>query len=233
MSARMVFAVALACSFVALPARAQGRDEYDMGLMQMVLLRNVGWKPRPVSALDKVWRDHRARVQKLVESGKVALAGEVTDEGLLREILVFKTQSADEARAVVEALPAVAAGALRPEYLKWFAARNYITPPRRPLAARPYVFGLLVRGPRWTPEVTEETKRLQAGHMDNIKRLSDAGKLVLAGPFDGGGDRRGVFIFKVETLAEARALTDTDPAVSAGRLSVELYRWSVPEGMLR
>lgn len=233
MPARVAFAAALACVLAAAPARAQGKDEYDMGRMQLVLLRSVGWKPRPLSLLDTVWGDQRARVKALVEAGQVALAGEVADEGLLREILVFKTQSAAEARAAVEALPAVAAGALRPEYLTWFAARNYITPPRRPLAPRPYVFGLLVRGPKWTPEVSEETKRIQAGHMANIKRLSDAGKLVLAGPFEDGGDRRGVFIFKVDTLAEAQALTDTDPAVIAGRLKIELYRWSVPEGMLR
>jgi uncharacterized protein YciI len=233
MLARMVFAAALIVALVAVPARAQEKDEYDMGLMQMVLLRSAGWKPPDAAASERVRREHRAHVDALVEAGKVALAGEVADDEPLREILVFKTQSAEEVRAAVAAFPGVAAGALSPEFLTWFAARNYITPPRRPLAPKPYVFGVLVRGPKWTPEVTEETKRIQAGHMENIKRLSDAGKLVLAGPFEGGGDRRGVFIFKVNTLAEAQALTDTDPAVIAGRLRIELHRWSVPEGMLR
>ena len=92
--------------------------------------------------------------------------------------------------------------------------------------------GLLVRGPSWTPEVTEETKQLQEGHMANINRLADLGKLVLAGPFGGGGDRRGVFIFKGTTLEEAQALTDTDPAVQAGRLQIRLYPWRVPRGVL-
>jgi uncharacterized protein YciI len=69
--------------------------------------------------------------------------------------------------------------------------------------------------------------------MENIGRLAAAGKLVLAGPFDKGGDRRGVFVFKVGTLAEAQALTDTDPAVAAGRLRIELHQWAVPEGMLK
>ncbi|PYV91117.1 MAG: hypothetical protein DMG05_08055, partial [Acidobacteria bacterium] len=70
------------------------------------------------------------------------------------------------------------------------------------------------------------------GHLANINRLAEAGKLVLAGPFYGDGDRRGVFIFKVDSLAEAQALTDTDPAVIAGRLKIVLHRWSVPKGML-
>ncbi len=69
--------------------------------------------------------------------------------------------------------------------------------------------------------------------MANIKRLGESGKLVLAGPFVDGGERRGVFIFKVDTPEEAQALTDTDPAVIAGRLRIKLYRWSVPKGTLR
>ena len=69
--------------------------------------------------------------------------------------------------------------------------------------------------------------------MANINRLSEAGKLVLAGPFIDGGERRGVFIFKVETLEEAQALTETDPAVKAGRLKIELHRWAVPKGTLK
>jgi uncharacterized protein YciI len=68
--------------------------------------------------------------------------------------------------------------------------------------------------------------------MANINRLAEAGKLVLAGPFVDGGDRRGIFIFKVGSLSEAQALADTDPAVIAGRLKIVLYQWSVPKGML-
>jgi uncharacterized protein YciI len=89
-----------------------------------------------------------------------------------------------------------------------------------------------VRGAKWTKEQTEETKKIQEGHMANIARLAETGKLVLAGPFVDGGDRRGVFIFKLDSLSEAQALTDTDPAVIVGRLKIVLYRWSVPKGML-
>jgi uncharacterized protein YciI len=74
--------------------------------------------------------------------------------------------------------------------------------------------------------------RIQQAHLANIARLSKEGKLVLAGPFVDDGDRRGVFFFKVGKLAEAQALADTDPAVIAGRLKVELHLCSVPKGML-
>ena len=219
----------LAC---AVPSHAQDASKYDMGKIHLVFLRlSPEWKASDTSR--QVMGEHKAAVEKLIKEGRLAIAGEVTGEGELREIMVVKTESPEEARQAALSLPAVKAGMLRAEVLSWFAARNYITPPQIPLTPANYVFGLLVRGPKWTAEVTEETKKLQEGHMANINRLAEAGKLVLAGPFIDGGDRRGVFIFKVDTLEEAQALTDTDPAVKAGRLKIELHRWTVPKGTLK
>ncbi len=95
-----------------------------------------------------------------------------------------------------------------------------------------YYMGLLSRGPKWTPEVTPEVEHLQEAHMANIRRLGDEGKLVLAGPFTDGGALRGVFVFKVGSIEEAKALADTDPAVEAGRLLIEIHPWLVPKGIL-
>jgi uncharacterized protein YciI len=88
-----------------------------------------------------------------------------------------------------------------------------------------YIVGLLRRGPEWTSEVTDATQEIQRGHMANIGRLVDSGELVLAGPFESDGDLRGLFFFNVETLEQARALTESDPAVKSGRLVVELIPW--------
>ena len=94
-----------------------------------------------------------------------------------------------------------------------------------------YVLGLLYRGDKWTPEKTEETAKIQEAHLANIGRLAKEGKLILAGPFEGGGDLRGLFLFDVTTVEEARALADTDPAVQAGRLRVDLIQWYGPKGI--
>lgn len=229
---RATLALAACLVFGTAAVAQEKKEEYDMGLMQLVLLsRAPGWEAE--ADAPHVERAQRAYVERLIEDGTAALAGTVAGDGDLREVLVFKTDSAELASEWVRNSPAVKAGVLKSEVLKWYAARNFITPPRRPLARTDYVFGILVRGPRWTAEETEETKKIQAGHMANIGRLAREGKLVLAGPFEDGGERRGVFIFKVPTLEEAQRLTDTDPAVAAGRLKIELHRWSVPEGMLR
>lgn len=87
--------------------------------------------------------------------------------------------------------------------------------------------GLLKRGPTWTPEVTPEVEALQEAHLANIERMRQSGELLVAGPFGDGGDLRGVYIFRVGSIEEAVELTDTDPAVQAGRLAFELHPWWV------
>ncbi|MFV7784530.1 YciI family protein [Shewanella marisflavi] len=87
-----------------------------------------------------------------------------------------------------------------------------------------YVMAFLKRGPN-RGQSEEEAKRLQRAHLDNIKHLADEGKLVLAGPFIEEGELRGIYLFNVTNIEEARALTATDPAIKAGRLVMELHPW--------
>jgi uncharacterized protein YciI len=95
----------------------------------------------------------------------------------------------------------------------------------KPVQMTTYYVGFLYRGAQWTPGETPELKRLQEEHLANIRRLADSGKLLLAGPFTDGGDLRGMFVFKVDSMEEAKALAEGDPAVKAGRLRVELHPW--------
>lgn len=88
-----------------------------------------------------------------------------------------------------------------------------------------YQVAFLKRGPNWTPGETPETKAIQEGHMANIRKMGATGKLVIAGPFADDGDLRGLFIFRVDTLEEAKALAEQDPAVKAGRLVLEWHPW--------
>ena len=46
-----------------------------------------------------------------------------------------------------------------------------------------YVMGLFYKGPNWTAEETAETRRIQEGHLANFRKMADAGKLIVAGPF--------------------------------------------------
>jgi uncharacterized protein YciI len=91
---------------------------------------------------------------------------------------------------------------------------------------------LLKKGPAWTAERNDRTKAIQEGHMANIKALWEAKKLIIAGPIGDAGDTRGVFVFQAASRAEALALTESDPAIKAGRLVPEIYSWWVAKRAL-
>ncbi|MGK9368619.1 YciI family protein [Melioribacter sp. Ez-97] len=87
-----------------------------------------------------------------------------------------------------------------------------------------YVMVFLYRG---DVKIEDESKRneIQKAHLKNITKLAEEKKLILAGPFLDNGDLRGIFIFDVESMEEARRLTESDPAVKAGTLKMEIKPW--------
>jgi uncharacterized protein len=88
-----------------------------------------------------------------------------------------------------------------------------------------YVMAFLKRGPNRNQDSTTAAN-LQAAHLKNIGRMANEGKLVVAGPFlDDDNEIRGIYIFNVATIEEAKKLTETDPAIQAGRLVMELHPW--------
>jgi uncharacterized protein YciI len=88
-----------------------------------------------------------------------------------------------------------------------------------------YVFVLLLPG---TNHLEKGALRdsIFRGHRQNIGKLVDQNKLVIAGPFEiNDKSYQGIFILNVKSIAEARELLKTDPAVREGLLSAELYEW--------
>lgn len=93
-----------------------------------------------------------------------------------------------------------------------------------PYGMHQYVMAFLKKGPNREQD-PEKAKALQKAHMDNIGKLAEQGKLVVAGPFMDNGELRGIYIFKVSTVEEAQKLTETDPLIQSGGLVMELHPW--------
>jgi uncharacterized protein YciI len=89
-----------------------------------------------------------------------------------------------------------------------------------------YYFVMLTKGER-RHEITDtnQLKEIQKGHLANINRLAEMGKIVVAGPFGDNGNWRGIFIFDCPTEEEVKELLNTDPAIKAGRLAYEIHPW--------
>ncbi len=92
-----------------------------------------------------------------------------------------------------------------------------------------YVFMLLKKGDNRTQDSTEAVK-IQEQHMAHLNKMADSGKLILAGPFEEGGDHRGLLVFDIETLEEALKLEGEDPAVKSGRLKMDAFYWWAAKG---
>ncbi len=92
---------------------------------------------------------------------------------------------------------------------------------------RQYIMAFLKKGPNRSQNSAQRAE-IQKAHLKNIMRLSAEGKLIVAGPFLDDAEVRGIFIFNVGTLEEARKLTESDPAVKAGVLLMELHPWYGP-----
>lgn len=89
---------------------------------------------------------------------------------------------------------------------------------------RSYVLVILKTGPKPQPAGPERDEMFR-GHFANIRRLAKEGKLVLAGPFEGEGDWRGLFIFDAKNVEEAKKLTASDPVIASGEMIAEYHAY--------
>lgn len=198
---------------------------------QMALLKR-GSKPLPRNwQVSPLRQRHIAYLQSLLASGKAVIAGPIRDDDELRGVVIFRAKSADEARSWIMSDPAVAAEFFAVELHPWWS-EDVMKRTATPSTIMTAYLAFLVRGDKWTPEKTPETEAIQKAHLENINRLAEMKKLVVAGPFGDNGTLRGIFVFRVNSIEEARELAATDPAVKAGRLALQIHPWMVPEGIL-
>lgn len=221
--------LALFCCCV--PVIAQEHEtEHKLVQFQMVLLKRVRSMPQGGIA-PPLRKQHVGYYQSLLTSGKAIIAGPLQDDPEVSGVAIFNTKSAEEARAWATADPAVTAGFFTVELHPWWSEDVFKknVQPAGPMTA---YLAFLVRGEKWTPDKTPETEAIQKAHLANINRLAETKKLVVAGPFGDDGTLRGIFVFRVASIDEARSLAETDPAVKAGRLALQIHPWVVPEGIL-
>lgn len=94
-----------------------------------------------------------------------------------------------------------------------------------------YVFMLLESGETKSKDSTEAAY-FQEQHLAHLNQMAKSGKLIVAGPFEGGGEHRGLLIFDIETVEEALQLEGEDPMVKTGRLKMNAFYWWGAKGTL-
>lgn len=226
----------VAVMFLCLTAgsRAQQKSDPQSKLVKFylcLLKKGPGWTLAGTGDTDVLHQKHVAYIMTLLTSGKATIAGPLTDNQDIRGVYIFRASSPEEAKDWADADPAVVAGHLAVEMHPWWS-EDILQKATATTKMETAYLGFLTRGAKWTPEQTPATEELQKAHLANIYRLAGLKKLVVAGPFGDNTSLRGIFVFRVASLAEAQELAATDPAVMAGRLAIDLHPWQVPEGIL-
>lgn len=78
------------------------------------------------------------------------------------------------------------------------------------------------------PELPKEKlDKMMEGHIANISKMKKDGRLLAAGPFDGGG---GIFIFNSTSVEEVTQWLASDPGIQAERWKVEILPFTFRTG---
>jgi uncharacterized protein YciI len=94
---------------------------------------------------------------------------------------------------------------------------------------------VLLRRPEKPPGYADDVlQRIQEEHLAYHARLREAGQIVTNGPVVDQPDPalRGLTFYRTGSLEQSRALAEADPAVRAGRLTVEIMTWYCPPGTM-
>ena len=88
-----------------------------------------------------------------------------------------------------------------------------------------YVLVILKTGPNDVKDKELRDKYFM-GHFENINRMAEAGKLIVAGPFNTNNQNfRGLFILNVSDFNEAEKLIQEDPTIREKIFDVEMFHW--------
>lgn len=85
--------------------------------------RAAEWDARP-DELERLQEAHLANIRAMAEAGTLIATGPFTDDGFWRGMFVFRAESVEAVRALVESDPSVQAGRLDFEIHPWMVERG-------------------------------------------------------------------------------------------------------------
>lgn len=88
-----------------------------------------------------------------------------------------------------------------------------------------YWFVLYTRGADTTALDSATSAALLKEHLAHQQAQSDRGLIVMAGPFGGNKDWRGLLLYDCDSQDEVEGYLQQDPFVERGRLQYEIHSW--------
>jgi len=91
-----------------------------------------------------------------------------------------------------------------------------------------YYVAIYVRGPKFMTTESPEHVSITRDHLKYIRRMIEEKKYMFAGPLLDGGDKQGIAIVSAASAQDAQRLAESDPAIAAGHMAVELHPAMLP-----
>ncbi len=104
------------------------------------------------------------------------------------------------------------------------SAKNTAPTPKKEAVMKAYFMVFLMKGEKRDQDSITANK-IQAEHIAHLEKMYNEGKMDIAGPFGDDDAMRGICIYNVATIEEAKKLAESDPAVVSGRLKVVVRPW--------
>ena len=199
---------------------------------QFVFLRTGPNTNQQEAGVTDMQEAHLALLARLNRERVNLLYGPFLEKTDLRGIVVLDLPDAAAARKALEKDPFVKEGHLVLDVKPWLAETNLFGLPDSPNTPEQFALGFLMSGTNRI-QTAADVEVIQAGHLAYLRDLRKQGKLVVAGPFAEDTNWRGIFIYRVKTVEEAKELAAGDPAVKAGRLTIDARPWMTFKGMLK
>jgi len=94
----------------------------------VLLVRPANAPTYDEARLKQIQADHLANIKRLADEGKIVLAGPFEDHSgrNVRGMFLMKTDSVEQAREWTNTDPAVKAGRLKAEFLRWFTEKGRV-----------------------------------------------------------------------------------------------------------
>ena len=102
----------------------EGDTTYVMQKYFVVFLKSGPKRSQNKEEAQEIQKKHMAYLEKMAQMGKTSITGPFEGDCDIRGIVVYHTATAEEARGLAEADPAVKAGRLVVEVHPWWAAKG-------------------------------------------------------------------------------------------------------------
>ena len=183
--------------------------------------------------LAKLQADHVGNLGALYKQGRAFTAGPLVDNGFIRGTVVLNISSEAEVRECFKPDPFVQQDILAVEAYRWLTDTTKFGKPDEPVKLAKHTLVVVKKGPAFDGLKGTPAPDSMSRLLPSLGQLAEGDGVVISGPLVDAGELLGVAMVSLEDGAKVEAALVRDPAVTEGRVKLELHPQLLAAGVLR